>query len=177
VKKTLLLAVLAVALFLGAVSFATADTATYASGAPGTVTVNANVNSKLTLTITTPDAGQSIDYGIVDPGDTITGESVGLNVKSNRAYDLTEAITPLAADELQVTSDFTDVAGAAKTASQNYTSNYTLTVPGPPLLAPTPPPWSTPPRSSRFGSNVNDEDPPGASPGGSSLCIRMEPVR
>ncbi len=128
-KKTLLLAVLAVAMFLGAVSFATADSATYASGAPGTVTVNANVNSKLTLTIVTPDAGQSVDFGTLDPGAVAGGESVSLNVKSNKAYDLTEAITAVAADEIQLTTDFTNVAGAAKTASQNYTSNYTLTVP------------------------------------------------
>ncbi|NTU72345.1 MAG: hypothetical protein HGB10_11090 [Coriobacteriia bacterium] len=128
-KKAFVLTALAVALLLSIASVASADSAQYGSGAPGTVTVSANVASKMTLTVTTPDAGQSIDYGAVDPGDVITGEAVQLNVKSNKAYDLDEAITAVAADELQVATDFTNVAGAAKTASQNYASNYTLTVP------------------------------------------------
>jgi len=128
-KKIVLLAALAAALLVSAASFAVADTATYASGAPGTVNVQANVNSKLALTISTVQAGQTLDYGTVDPGTVDSSKKVDLNVKSNKAYDLTEAITAVAADELQVTTDFADVSGAAKTASQDYTSNYTLTVP------------------------------------------------
>ena len=129
-KKTLILGVLALALLVGAASFASATTATYASGAPGTVTVNANVNSKLALTVTTPDAGQVVDFGTVDPGTVTGGESVGLNVKSNKAYNLTKTINnPVGADAIVVTTTFANLAGEAKTPSKSYTDNYTLTVP------------------------------------------------
>ncbi len=127
-KKTMILAALAVALLLSAVSVASADVATYASGDPGTVTVNANVNSKLTLTITTTDPGvQTVDFGTVDPGSSYGSKSVGLNVKSNKAYDLTKSITD--ATPIGLSTSFTDVTGETKTASRDYTDDYTLDVP------------------------------------------------
>lgn len=129
-KKTLILGVLALALLVGAASFASADAVTYASGAPGTVTVQANVNSKLALTVSTPDAGQVVDFGTVDPGTTTGGESVSLDVKSNKAYNITKSINnTVGADQIVVTSTFASLAGEAKTPGKSYTDNYTLTVP------------------------------------------------
>jgi len=127
-KKLVLLAALAAALLVGAASFAVADTATYASGAPGTVTVKATVNSKLAMSVTTTDTGvQTVDFGTVDPGSVYTGKSVAINVKSNKAYNLSKAITD--ATPIGLSTSFANLTGEAKTQSKDYTDNYTLTVP------------------------------------------------
>jgi len=75
-------------MLFGVVGLASADIVTYTAPAQGTVTVNANVNPKISLTIDTPDAAQTVDFGAVDP-ETAYTDSVDLTVKSNKVYDLT----------------------------------------------------------------------------------------
>jgi hypothetical protein len=89
------LAVVAV-LVLGAASFALADTSAPYNGvlvggklqAQGSVTVTATVNPKITLTITTPDAAQTVNFGTVDPGSGLASKVVTLTVQSNKPYDI-----------------------------------------------------------------------------------------
>lgn len=139
-KKTLLLGALTLALLLGSASFAAANTVVYPgigdpAEASGTVTVKALVGCKLELTIDTPDAaGQIVDFGLVFPNTTNTGQSVDLNVKSNMPYKLTEVITNPTAlpDDITVTTNFAslgDLSNEPATASADYTSDYTLDVP------------------------------------------------
>lgn len=96
-KKSLLLGVLAIAILLmGAVAYASADTANVpGSGSPltatDTVTVNATINPRLLLTVTTPDAGQAVNFGAVVPGTPVGPQTVSLAVSSNRPYDMTIA--------------------------------------------------------------------------------------
>jgi hypothetical protein len=98
VKKTLLLAVLAVALFLGAAAFATAASQTYpGSGSPnstatGSVVVTATVNPKINLTIVAPDATQTVNFGAVDPGSLSATKTVSLSVDSNKTFSLSKTV-------------------------------------------------------------------------------------
>jgi hypothetical protein len=129
-KKSLLISVLATAILLvGAVAYATADTVVVNGvGSPleasDTVTVNATVNSMLTLTVTTPDAGQSVDFGAIDPGASSATAQVDLSVQSNRAYDLSVAKTGDAA--IGLTTSPIGATGEPATASQAYTDTYQL---------------------------------------------------
>ena len=96
-KKSLMLAILVVAILAIGISSAFADTATVngtlVAGkltASDTVTVKATVNPKLVLAVTTPvGVSQTVDFGgAVDPG-TVTGtQPVSLNVWSNKKYDV-----------------------------------------------------------------------------------------
>jgi len=91
-KRIALVATLAAAMLLSAVAFANTDVSIYTGAgnprtASGNVTVRAAVNPKITLTVDTPDAGQSVDFGTVDPG-TYGGQTVNLSVDSNKQFDL-----------------------------------------------------------------------------------------
>jgi len=94
-KRMVLVATLAAAMVLSAAAFANADVATYTgAGVPrtasGNVTVTAAVNPKITLTVDTPEAGQSVDFGAVDPG-VSASKAVNLSVDSNKQFDLVAA--------------------------------------------------------------------------------------
>jgi hypothetical protein len=134
-KKSLFLGVLVGAvLLLGAVSYASADTAivTGTGGATktasDTVTVKATINPKLVLTVVTPGAAvQTVDFGTLDPG-TVTGaQSVGLTVQSNKTYNMTIAKVGDAAIGLNTTLG--NSVNNARTASQAFTDSYNLNVP------------------------------------------------
>lgn len=89
-NRKLVFGALTVALVLSATAFATADIVTYPgagnpSVATGPVTVKATVNPKISLTIDTPDAAQTVDFGTVDPGATPT-KTVTLTVNSNKSF-------------------------------------------------------------------------------------------
>jgi hypothetical protein len=138
VKKFVLIGVLAIALLVGAASFATAGPQTYIgtgspnSSAVGTVTVSATVNPLLKMTITAPDAGQTVAYGSVDPGVTSGIKTVNVAVDSNRAFDLTKLTTGQSAQLGLVTTlgASAGVAGAAvSTPGNNFADNYTITPP------------------------------------------------
>lgn len=91
-KRMAIVASVAAAMLLSAVAFASADVQTYTGAgnprtASGNVNVSATVNPKITLTVDTPDAAQSVDFGAVDPG-TTGGKTVDLSVNSNKQFDL-----------------------------------------------------------------------------------------
>lgn len=133
-RKSMLFGVLAVVLLFGAVGLATADTVTYplvpgsppATSASGTVSVTANVNPKISLTITTPDAAQTVAFGDVEPGVPVS-DSVDLEVSSNKIYDLD---TTLGGDDalIGLTTSVGDLTGEAK-GTNTYTDTYDVDVP------------------------------------------------
>jgi len=78
-KKFALIGALALALLVGAASFATAGNAT----TTGNVTVTAKVSPKLTLTIDTP----TVDFGDQNPGAVVT-KPVNVTVSSNKDFTI-----------------------------------------------------------------------------------------
>jgi len=133
-KRTIILiAIIGIMLFAGALTYATADTAVVmgtggaSKTASDTVTVKATINPKLTLTVVTPAASQTVDFGTLDPG-TVTGtQAVNLTVQSNKTYNITKTTTGAAAIGLATT--LANSTNNARTAGQAYTDNYSLTVP------------------------------------------------
>ena len=133
-KKTLLLAVLAAALLLGAASYATAASQTYAgSGSPfssatGSVTVTATVNPKINLTIVAPDATQTVNFGAVDPGVVVAGKTVNLSVDSNRNFTMTKTITGSSA-QLGLATSLASGATGVPALGSAFVDNYSINVP------------------------------------------------
>lgn len=87
----------------------------------------------LSMTITTPDPGQTVDFGAIDPGVTTPqAKSVTISVTSSAAYTLTRAIggNPLMLG-LAVSTPTSRVGSPGSTA---FTDEFTLT-----------PPWTTDP--------------------------------
>ena len=132
-KKHALLGVVVVAVLLGAVAYATADSVTYPgagspSAASGTVTVKTTVNPKITLTVATPDAAQSVDFGAVDPGSVIGGKTVNLTVNSNKAFDLSK-VTAGQNALIGLATTLANSAANAKGAAIPFVDNYSINVP------------------------------------------------
>lgn len=135
-KRALLTSVLVVAVVFGVVAYATADIATYdgvvvAPGieeAQGSVNVNASVNPKITLTVTTPDAAQSVDFGAVDPGSAIGGKTVNLSVNSNKAFALSKSVSGQNA-LIGLSTSLGNSTGNAKGANIPFVDNYSINVP------------------------------------------------
>lgn len=89
-------------------------------GAQGTVTVNANVQPTLTLTVTT----MTVDFGNVYAG-TVTAEKyVGVEVKSNTAYTLDRSYGANNV-EMGLETDLPNGTAGAKPGA-SYTDTYTL---------------------------------------------------
>jgi hypothetical protein len=129
--RAILVGIVAAAILMSLAAFASANTVTYpGSGSPqsaeGTVTVNATVNPLLTLTIETPDAAQTVDFGNVDPGAT-PSDDVTVTVESNQQWDMTKTASGDVAD-LGLTTSLAapqDVSAGSNT----YTDTYSLDVP------------------------------------------------
>jgi hypothetical protein len=134
VKKTLLLTGLAFALLLGAAAFASAASQTYAgSGSPfstasGSVTVTTTVNPKINMTITCPDATQTVNFGTIDPGVTTAVKTVSLSIASNRSFTMTKSITG-SSSQLGLATSLASGATGVKGAATPFTDNYTATPP------------------------------------------------
>jgi hypothetical protein len=132
-KKSLLMGVLAIAILLmGAVAYASADTVTVpGSGVPltatDTVTVNATIDPRLTLTVTTPHAGQAVNFGTVVPGTPVGPQTVSLAVSSNRPYDMTIAKAGDAVIGLSTT--LANSVANARGEDVGFTDDYALDVP------------------------------------------------
>ena len=136
-KKSLLLGVLAIAILLmGAVAYANADVVTItktgsgtaAQTATDTVTVKATVNPKLILAVTTPAGTQTVDFGVVDPGTAYGPQAVGLQIWSNKTYNITKTLVGDAT--IGLTTSLANSVNNAKTSpSTNFTDNYNLNVP------------------------------------------------
>lgn len=128
-------AVLTAAMVFSVVASAVADSVTYPGvpagpgiqSASGTVNVNATVNPKITLTVNTPDAGQSVDFGTVDP-DTAYSKIVGLAVSSNKAFDVS-SVTAGEVAELGFTHSLADQSGVGKGKDVPFSDTYGINVP------------------------------------------------
>lgn len=134
-KKPVLLALAAIMLF-GVAGAAFADSATYTNNTPplasttaAPVTVSATVNPKISLTVTTPDVGQTVAYGAVDPGATYGGKTVNLVVNSNKRFDLTAVQNTTSFGTLTLTRSFANALGNAKGINVAFADNYSITVP------------------------------------------------
>jgi hypothetical protein len=117
-KKTIVL-VLAAVMVLGVAGAAFADNSGPISGvgsplaASGTVTINAKVNPKLTLTLDTPDSPGLLLNWVIDPDVAPAGKAVSILVDSNKQFDLA------------VTEDFTGFAGSGITVSNSLAAGET----------------------------------------------------
>jgi hypothetical protein len=133
VNRTLvLIAITAVLLLAGAATYATADTAiVYGSGSPSTatstVTVTAVVNPMLTLTVTTPNASQTVNFGSVNPGTSYGPQTVNLTVQSNKTYNITKTVGGDTA--IGLTTSLANSSNNARTSGQVYSDNYSINVP------------------------------------------------
>ena len=133
-KNRALLGAMVVAVLLGAAAYATADTAVVTgTGAPragaGTVTVNASVNPKLTLTLATPDAAQTVDFGAVDPGVAVGGKTVNLLVSSNKDFGISKSITGVGVAALGLNTTLADASGIGKGSAIPFSDAYSINVP------------------------------------------------
>ncbi|MDO8880277.1 MAG: hypothetical protein Q7W44_05695 [Coriobacteriia bacterium] len=112
-KRTVLAAVMVVALMFGIVAFAVALDDT------GDVVVTAKVNPAFSMEISEP----AIDFTGLDVGDTDTGSSV-ITVKSNKLWDFTKSddvVAPLAAVLTETSmADTTDIARGVTTIDAEY---------------------------------------------------------
>lgn len=137
-KKAVVMA-LAVIMVLGVAAAAFAETSTEYLGAGGPpltvsntvpVTVTATVNPRLTLTITTPDAGQHVDFGTIYPGATLTAP-VTVAVKSNKAWTMTKLEAGNTAELGLVTTVPATMYGAnyGVKGEQSATDTYSITPP------------------------------------------------
>ncbi|MBN2841244.1 MAG: hypothetical protein JXP37_09855, partial [Coriobacteriia bacterium] len=96
----------------------------------GTYTITAA--PYLSMTITTPDDGQSVDFGAIDPDVTTPAKTVTVQVTSSAAYTITRTIE---GDAALLGFDVTGTAsGAGSAGTATYADEYTLT-----------PPWTTEP--------------------------------
>jgi opacity protein-like surface antigen len=133
-KKAVVLALAAI-MVLGVAAAAFADQAVYSDNAApnastsGVVNVSATVNPKITLTIDTPDAGQYVAFGAVDPGATYGPLTVGLTVDSNKKFDLTSTQDTTGFGALTLGRTLADVSGHAKGAGITFSDDYGITVP------------------------------------------------
>lgn len=107
-KKTAFIAAAVAAMVLGIFAYAGA-----ATPATGTVTVKANVNPKLELTL----SSNTIDFGPVDPGTTGSSAET-LTVKSNKSFTVSRGAE---------TGFSTDDASAVKATSLSEALGLTLT--------------------------------------------------
>ncbi|MDZ4063176.1 MAG: hypothetical protein U1E22_00750 [Coriobacteriia bacterium] len=132
-KKLVVVGILIVAVVFGLVAYASADTVNLVVGGnplagSGNVTVRAVVNPRLTVSITTPDAAQTVDFGSLNPGDNPADKNVVILVSSNKAFQIDKAMgsTNLAAN-LSMTMTYPaglDVANGVKGANTSFTDIY-----------------------------------------------------
>ena len=143
-KKSLVLAVLALSiLVLVGASSAFADTYSVYAGQNGTaktatdtVTVSATINPKLVLQVVTPDNGQAVNFGSVDPGSTST-KPVTLTIWSNKGYTISETQTGAAAIGLTTVNTIPgSYSKSANDSGQVFSDSYKIQVP-----------WNTDPNS------------------------------
>lgn len=80
----------------------------------------------LTLTITTPGAGQSVEFGNIDPELTTPPQTVAIQVDSSAPYTFSRTITDPAPLGLAITGT---PAGAKPAGTATYMDNFTLTPP------------------------------------------------
>lgn len=87
----------------------------------------------LSMTITTPDGGQTVDFGVVDPGVTTAPKVVSIAVDSGADYSIQRTFTDTGLG-LAVTGDIPPAGTVVPTGAFTYTDSYTAS-----------PPWTTDP--------------------------------
>ena len=131
-KRSIIFGSLVAALLLSAAAYATAESVTIAGtagSATGPVAVKATVNPKLSLTIVTPDASQSVDFGgAVDPGTVIGGKTVSLSIDSNKDFSLTKSASGNVA-ELGLLTTLPATSAGLKGKNVPFTDAYSIDVP------------------------------------------------
>jgi len=135
-KKSLMLAVLVVAMLAIGVSSAFADTSA--------VTVSAQVNAKLTLTLDK----SAVDFGAVTPGTAVAPQTVNVNVKSNKDYTLGSATTGQnvlmgLGTATPPAGTISKATGPGASAGNNWLDTYSLAVP-----------WDTAPSATALAATV-----------------------
>jgi hypothetical protein len=129
------------------VTFVTSDVPTGTNPSTSVVTLGPNGDYSITtapylsMTINTPDAGQSVDFGAVDPGATTSGASVSVSVNSSAPFTVTRTISGSQA-QLGLTVVGTAI-GAKPMGSAVFSDVYRLT-----------PPWTTAPQIALTSSVV-----------------------
>ncbi len=154
-KKALFVSVLAVALILSVATVAVAGPPSVFG--PGTapidnssnpVNVRATVNPRVQMTITCPDATQTVDFGTLNPEDTAAAKNVTILVKANQNYHLAKSVaTPAVISALGITMTYADgssTAGTPSAGGTTFTDAYSIPAPGVP--------WTTAPGS--YNTNV-----------------------
>ena len=127
-KRSIIFGSLVAALLLSAAAYATANTVILA-GPTGPVAVKATVSPKITLTIDTPDATQSVDFGVaVDPGTVIGGKTVNLSVDSNKDFTLAKTVSG-ANLELGLVTTLPGSSVGAKGKAVPFADAYSINVP------------------------------------------------
>jgi len=151
-KKVLFVSVLAIALVMGIASSAFAASVTYGPGAAPIsnsatpVNVRATVNPRVQMTITCPDATQTVDFGTLNPEDTAAAKLVQIDIRSNQNFHLAKTVaTPSVISALNITMTYAD--GSSTAGSPGNTTindNYSIAAPGVP--------WTTAPGD--YNTNV-----------------------
>lgn len=135
-KRAVVLALAALMVF-GVAGAALADVSAEYVGAGGPplavsnttpVTVTATVNPRLTLTITTPDAGQAVAFGNVDPG-VDTSAVVTVSVKSNKGWTASKGVSGDFALIGLSTTDLSTLTNYGVKGAWDFTDTYTVNPP------------------------------------------------
>lgn len=98
-KQALLIGVLVVAIVLGAAGLASANTVTYGpattpvSNGASPVVVQATINAKIQMSITTTGGAQTLDFGTLDPGSSTGTETVSILVYSNKSWTIDKSLS------------------------------------------------------------------------------------
>ena len=137
-KKTLVLALAALMLF-GVAGVALAESVDYtgvdvagtwtATNGGDPVEVRATVNPKITLTVNTPDASQSVEWLGVDPDTTVGGKTVDVYVDSNKQFDLavSENVAAFTAADITLTRSLAAQADQGKGKDVHFADAYQIT--------------------------------------------------
>lgn len=98
-KKALLIGVLVAVIVLGATGLAAANTVTYGpattpvSNGASPVVVQATINAKVQMSITTTGGAQTLDFGTLDPGSSTGTDTVVIQVNSNKSWTMDKALS------------------------------------------------------------------------------------
>lgn len=137
-KKAVVLALAAI-MVLGVAGAAFAESVDYpgslvagvwtATNSADPVEVRATVNPKITLTVDTPDASQSVEWLSVDPGVTgLGGKTVTVMVDSNKQFDLhvTESVAAFTAADITLHRTVNDSPNQGKGQDVTFNDAYSI---------------------------------------------------
>lgn len=111
---------------VGNITFYTVDTLNGTTGSTALATGDYTITgSYLSMTITTPGTGQSVDFGNIDPGVTTAAQQVTVQIDSSAPYTVSRTQS---GDDVALGLVITGTATGAKPAGlATFTDDYTLT--------------------------------------------------